>query len=420
MCAVKVIMKVNRREFLKKSALLGCGLTAWSAFPGFVNSAYAFDGNPYRLLIINNNGGHDGLHWCQPASGALYDTFSGMRPTLKTDPAQLLSMDGNYGLHPNLTNLKTLYDKGQMAAILCCGPDNPSRSHSDAEKTFARGAISRLNTAATGFVSRIGTSYDAPSFWGVSLSGSDPAFEGDKYRGIQVNGLSNYTFKDDRSQSVHENTFRQDTLMGLASGWNIQADATRQNEIVESHELLANTTAIVDSIVKTTTFPQSYANSNYGRMFKDAEILLSNSSQVPTQLIYTRRGGHDTHSNQNTTNNSIMTEFNTALGTLINNLTVKGLYDTTMILVVTEFGRTNIENGSNGTDHGGGATYFLMGGPVNGGIYGDILPSDLTGMGWLPTKTYTTEVLRQVVAKLGLDPDRAFEASKGVSLAGIV
>ena len=38
-----------------------------------------------------------------------------------------------------------------------------------------------------------------------------------------------------------------------------------------------------------------------------------------------------------------------------------------MVLTMTEFGRTSVENGSRGTDHAHATTWFAMGGPVNGG-----------------------------------------------------
>ena len=47
-------------------------------------------------------------------------------------------------------------------------------------------------------------------------------------------------------------------------------------------------------------------------------------------------------------------------------------YKDTVIMVVSEFGRTVKENGNGGTDHGHGNVIWMMGGPVRGGkVYGD-------------------------------------------------
>ena len=56
-----------------------------------------------------------------------------------------------------------------------------------------------------------------------------------------------------------------------------------------------------------------------------------------------------------------------------------GVWDDTVIAVITEFGRRNYENGSEGTDHGHAFCELLIGGAVRGGVYGpDLAESDLT------------------------------------------
>jgi uncharacterized protein (DUF1501 family) len=39
----------------------------------------------------------------------------------------------------------------------------------------------------------------------------------------------------------------------------------------------------------------------------------------------------------------------------------------TVVVVISEFGRTFRENGDRGTDHGHGSVYWVMGGGINGG-----------------------------------------------------
>ena len=48
----------------------------------------------------------------------------------------------------------------------------------------------------------------------------------------------------------------------------------------------------------------------------------------------------------------------------------QGLFEDTLLIAWSEFGRRITENGSNGTDHGAGALMFALGGRVNGGLYG--------------------------------------------------
>ena len=58
-----------------------------------------------------------------------------------------------------------------------------------------------------------------------------------------------------------------------------------------------------------------------------------------------------------------------------------GKWDDILIMTYSEFGRRPRENASGGTDHGTAAPHFLMGGKVNGGLFGEQPPlNDLNGL----------------------------------------
>jgi uncharacterized protein (DUF1501 family) len=48
----------------------------------------------------------------------------------------------------------------------------------------------------------------------------------------------------------------------------------------------------------------------------------------------------------------------------------QGLFQDTLLIQFSEFGRRVNENGSEGTDHGAGGLMMAMGGAVRGGLYG--------------------------------------------------
>ena len=50
-----------------------------------------------------------------------------------------------------------------------------------------------------------------------------------------------------------------------------------------------------------------------------------------------------------------------------------GIWNDTVIMTYSEFGRRAAENGSRGTDHGMAAPHFLMGGKLKGGFVGQVL-----------------------------------------------
>jgi uncharacterized protein (DUF1501 family) len=43
-------------------------------------------------------------------------------------------------------------------------------------------------------------------------------------------------------------------------------------------------------------------------------------------------------------------------------------WQNTVVVVLSEFGRTFRENGNRGTDHGHGTVYWILGGAINGGV----------------------------------------------------
>ena len=67
---------------------------------------------------------------------------------------------------------------------------------------------------------------------------------------------------------------------------------------------------------------------------------------------------------------NLMATLNDGLTAFYNDLANQGLINQTLILQFSEFGRRISENGSNGTDHGSAGVMMVMGGRVQGGLYG--------------------------------------------------
>ena len=66
-----------------------------------------------------------------------------------------------------------------------------------------------------------------------------------------------------------------------------------------------------------------------------------------------------------------MQQLSQGVAALRSALIKQGLWDRTMIMTYSEFGRRVAENGNGGTDHGTAAPHFLWGGRVKGGLYGE-------------------------------------------------
>ncbi len=412
-------MKMNRRDFLKKAAVCGCGVYAWGSMPMFsAKPAYALPGNGTKLLLVNMNGGWDGLSILQPRGGTVYDTLTSFRPTLRTDPSALLPAGSHFGFHPALTQFKQLFDQGELGTIMNVGYEHMSRSHLDAEVAFARGVPSRLTPQASGFINRLGHEYQFSSLQAVSVTGSDPAFAGGQYTGIQVSGLSQFNFLGDNTQSSQENRHRRDSIYAVSQQWELDETKPKQKEVTDAIEIASNTADSVRSALTAATFVQNYPETYLGRSFRDADVLFSSPS-LGTDIAYIRRTGLDTHSNQTETLVPILQELNVALGTFIANMIGKGLWERIIVLLFSEFGRTTKENDSRGTDHGGALPVFLTGGRVKGQLVGSLNSADLTNHGWLPAKSNIVEVYRSVVQQMGYDPNRVFQHVSNPTLPGL-
>ena len=404
-----------RREFLKRALCCAAGVGAWGAFPGLgVSSAHALRGNGRKLLLINMNGGWDGLSVCQPRTGAAFTTLRGLRPTLALPSEALLDLDGRFGLHPRLPTMQSLYAAGDLATVFPVGYHHMSRSHEEAEVAYARGVSDRLSANASGFINRLGSTYRWNGLQAVSVAGTDRAFQGGEYRGIQVSGLADFRFVGANGQSTAENNHRRDTIYGLAG---LPAAPTMQ-DINGSYDALLNSVDAVRDALSSATFATPYPNSLFGRQFRDIDVLFSTPA-FGTELGYMRRVGFDTHSEQAPALDRMLGEFDQALAAFVTNMKAKGLWSSLAVLIISEFGRTNVENGSGGTDHGGAVPIFALGGAVSGGIFGEITQSDLTAEGWLPMRYHIVDVYRQATAALGYDPDRIFERPAAATLPAL-
>jgi uncharacterized protein (DUF1501 family) len=135
--------------------------------------------------------------------------------------------------------------------------------------------------------------------------------------------------------------------------------------------------ATLDRVASVATYaPNTYPNTGLGLALRAvAGAMVRN---IGTKVFYVTTGGFDTHSNQavNAANGSyfnLMATLNDALLAFHNDLRAQGLLDDTLVVSFSEFGRRISENSNGataGTDHGAASAMLIMGGRVNGGIYG--------------------------------------------------
>ncbi len=377
----------TRREFLKTSGLViggaGAGLVDLRTLYGQTAEA---DQLPPTLVVLYLRGGADVLNAIIPATESLYYTY---RPTIAIPREQVLPVTNRFGFHPAMRELHELYQAGRLAAIINAGSTHPTRSHFDAQDFMERAAPG-IKTVTEGWLNRYLTATrtdEDRDLRSVSLQPTLPRSLRGDYPVLAVpDGGA------EQAMSVFETLYgcngEKEAIAELRGGDHAAERIKATLEARGEHELSPAEAArqqIVDagaaSIAKLRKLNAllhnedhpvlgDYPSTHLGRQFRSiARLIKSNEGLEIAALDY---GGWDHHAYQGgaqgvMTNmlmnlSKSMRAFHDDLGPRMNR---------TVVLVMSEFGRTARENGNNGTDHGRGGFMLALGGPVVGGkVYG--------------------------------------------------
>jgi hypothetical protein len=202
--------------------------------------------------------------------------------------------------------------------------------------------------------------------------------------------------------------FTQDTIYLVNRDWQ---GTGAENIVGRTVRSLEDTNVRIRQATANTNLNPTFPNSGVGSALQQAFIAVSSFRNEGLEAITLNVGGFDTHNNQDPTGqtpmgiSSTLANINAAYNAFEANLRRAGLYQHVTTLVVSEFGRTARENGSRGTDHGRGSTYFLLGGSVNGGqvVGTPIQPADFArGDNSFPVSVPIPAIVSQIAEKMGV------------------
>ena len=316
------------------------------------------------VVVIELQGGNDALNTVIPYNNPLYYDF---RSNVGIPEGEVLHLDGEVGLNPSLGPLKQLWDEGKFAVINGIGYPNPNRSHfrsrdvwytAESEKIGADGwlgaAIRDLDARGENVLTGVNFGRGLPramvckgvpvaSVGNLETYGLLPDIQDEKARQYALEAFSR----------IYGPTEHRDTVAQVLgeTGSNALKGADR---LRTAPELYSSTVEYAD-----TPISQSLKNM--------AQVM---SAGLGTRIYYTQHGSFDTHSNELPAHAKLWTDVSTAIADFTGDLEEHGLADDTLILVFSEFGRRIRDNGT-GTDHGSGGVAFVIGGSVNGGLYGE-------------------------------------------------
>jgi len=349
---------MKRRQFIKTgSAALG----TLAVFPGWLRPARMAGslGNSPVLVAVFLRGGADGLNVVVPYGDRDY---ASLRPTLAIAPPGqqdgALDCDGFFGFHPRLTALKNIFDQGGLAAVHACGSHNGTRSHFDAMDYMESGSSEqKLNDGWLNRYLQVSAGGEG-IFRSVALGPALPLSMAGAAQTMALSGLEALQVNESPQMDIY-----LDTLKDLNTG---RTD-TIGRVALDALDAIAAGKGKLDPESYQPANGADYGNGPFGLTMK--AVAQTIKADVGLEVAAADLGGWDTHTNQG---GGTSGELFNALGQLDDGLSafvtdMGSAMDHTLVLVMTEFGRTARQNGSGGTDHGHGSVMFVLGGGVRGG-----------------------------------------------------
>jgi uncharacterized protein (DUF1501 family) len=397
-------MPMTRREFLKRAGIVTAGSVAMPGLFGgpFVRQAFADTIGDRYLVVLYLDGGNDGLNTVIPVDNAagLLNAYNANRLTgsggiritpgeasIPSNPFTCPGTGTQLGLHPGLAPLTAMYEAGDVAVIQGTGYPDYSLSHEESSTVWeTANPTGNALIAGTGWCGRhLDFEYGPSDIYAVTVSNSvAPEFKAADTSVLAISRLSRFGFPldpfDENDHAIFEQTFQD--LHGFAAGSSEPMTA-----------LVGN--AGYSTYTSTQSYPPLHGIYNSDRgAFSDAYGDLGTSTArnlrevakmiygvstgqpgVSARFFRVRNGGYDTHADQGGADPGgqhygLHREVADAVSLFFQDMADMGVANKVTLVIWSEFSRRVPQN-ANGTDHGSQGPMFVIGGAVNGGVYGN-------------------------------------------------
>ena len=320
-----------------------------------------------RLLVVFLRGAYDAASLLVPISS---DFYYASRPTIAIarpgaggpgpggldprTPNAAIALNAEWGLHPALAaSILPLWRKGQVAFAPYAGTDDMTRSHFETQDTIELGQpVQGSRNYGSGFMNRLA----------AVLTGVQPiaftqqvplTFQGGRAVPNVAVGMGKPGVDDRQAQLISQ------MYQGSPLGASVREGFTVDKEVYQtlSREMTAASRGAVSA-----------------KGFELSARRIARLMQGEFNLAFLDVGGWDTHVGQGNATGYLAGRLAELGGGLAGYADEIGpdAWNHTVVVVISEFGRTFHENGAKGTDHGHGSVYWVMGGGVRGGrILGD-------------------------------------------------
>ena len=433
-------MGITRRDFLRSSACALGSMALASSIDtfGVVHALTPQAASDYKALVcVFLNGGNDGnnmlisLDQYNGPAGSLVEGYSNVRNAsgLAIAQSSLLPVSpasgGSYGFHPNMPEMRDLFNQGKLAVLCNNGPlvepltrttyqngtgKKPLQlfSHSD--------QVGLFQTAIANAVSQTG--------WGGRLADKTAGLNGAATfpSNVSIAGINLFLSGiDTRQLAVADSNTSLANVLQLSMSGTTSEQASRLLSFNElrtldnDFKLVKAASDIRSSSIQTDnalgsvnpTLITAFPNTSLGRQLKQVALLIKAcidpvaGINMKRQIFFTQLGGFDTHSAEIGGQGNLLTQVSQALNAFYAATVELGVQDKVTAFTMSDFGRTFQPAGTGvaavGTDHAWGNHQLIVGGSVLGrtlyGTYPRLLlggPDDTDGGSnprgrWIPT-----------------------------------
>ena len=373
--------QLSRRRLLLASGMALAGSTSrvWA------QSAPVGSRGPGRLVVVLLRGAYDGLSAFVPYADADYYAS---RPNIAIAAPDgtnktALKLDNTFALHPALAPVLPLWQQGVLSFVPSAGLPAPNRSHFAAQYEMEI-AQSGKSSAASGWLNKIAENHKSMTS-AIGVGEANPAILAGNAQvrliprgqaavrtGVLANDKTRQALMDlyAGNDKVSE-AFRQGAGSRMQSAQELslekaEADSRRMGPVMDKALDKDGTPATAQAQNAQMLAASNGASDPIGLQLDAAHLgtLMRNDRNL--QLGFLSAGGWDTHANQGNATGQLANNLGN-LGRAITQLRQDFSEPGDMVVVMSEFGRTAVENGTRGTDHGYGNAMWLLGNRVNGG-----------------------------------------------------
>jgi len=306
----------------------------------------------------------------------------------------------DFGLHPSLSNIHSLYNDGDASFIANVGPliktmdkyefeagskPQPMALFAHNTQTQITQTVFAQDASAGGVLGRIGDSINnregSDVFDAYSISGTPKVLEGAPSVSKPADVLSGSGVAD---------------FIPKAGTFEANIEALSENVVTSIYGetfsvSMTNAiyrTRLLDEVIGNVTLDEDSCFTNAGTDLADqfeqvARIIKSRDGlEAKRDVFYVSIGGFDTHSDNGPVLTNLLSQIDDSISCFASEMKSQGVWSNVTVISASEFGRTLTSNGL-GTDHAWGGNHFIAGGSVAGGRIHGQYPDDLTEDGIL-------------------------------------